>query len=101
MPAKKKTAPIKIIVPKAKTGIKRPSDIELSLTKPMKKTRKFALDSTAVSTSGLGSAGASSSCALAAAVKKATAPDKALWINMISMLERHHRGNRRNHCLTN
>jgi hypothetical protein len=52
VPAKKETIPLKISVPKVKAGLKRPSDVELALAKPVKNTREFALASSAVFASG-------------------------------------------------
>jgi ribosomal protein S17 len=45
--AKKKTAPPKVTLtlPKAKSDSKRPSDMELALAKPLKKTKNFSLAS--------------------------------------------------------
>jgi hypothetical protein len=60
--------------------------MELALAKPMKKTRKFALDSSMVPASGLGDAGASSSRAPTAVGKKAVGPGKGRWINPVFML---------------
>jgi hypothetical protein len=73
VPANKKGGPLKIIVPKAKPGIKRPSAVELALAKPVKQTKKFVLDSLSAPLSGLGDAGASSSQAPAATAKKVVA----------------------------
>jgi hypothetical protein len=73
-------------VSKGKTGVKRPSDTELALAKPMKKTRKFALGSSVVPSLGLGGAAASSSRAPTATAKKAAVPGKGLRINLVSML---------------
>jgi hypothetical protein len=55
--ANKKAAPLKISVPKARIDVKRPSDVELALTKPVKRARKFALASSTIPASGLGGAG--------------------------------------------
>jgi hypothetical protein len=86
VPANKKGEPLKIIVPKAKPGIKRPSAVELALAKPVKQTKKFVLDSLSAPLSGLGDAGASSSQAPAATAKKVVASGKGQRIHPVSML---------------
>jgi hypothetical protein len=75
VPAKKKAAPLKVTLSRAKSGSKRSSDTELSLAKPLKKTRKFALAPSTVPASGSDGAGASSSRAPAAPVTKASTLD--------------------------
>jgi hypothetical protein len=44
-PGKKNTEPLKIIVPQAKTGMKRPSDVEVASAKPVKRTKNVAQSS--------------------------------------------------------
>jgi hypothetical protein len=82
----KKSVPIEFLVPKAKIGIKRPSDTKLAPAKSMMKTRKFDLNSSEVQASGLGGTGALSPHAPTATARKAKAPGKGLRINLVSML---------------
>jgi hypothetical protein len=65
---KRKVGSLKIVVPKAKSGVKRPSDMELALVKPVKRMKKFILSSSKSPAPGLGNVRASSSKAPAATV---------------------------------
>jgi hypothetical protein len=86
VPANKKSRSLKIIVPMAKTGVKRPCAVELALVKPVKRTKKFVLDSPMSPASGLGDAGASSSKAPAAVAKRVTTSVKGQWIQPAFLL---------------
>jgi hypothetical protein len=86
LPTKRKAGPLKIGVPKAKLGVKRPSDMELDLEKPVKRMKKFVLDSPMAPVSGLGNAGASSSKALVVASKKVATSVKGQQIQASLML---------------
>jgi hypothetical protein len=86
VPAKKKGGPLKIVVPKAKSGMKRPSDIELTLAKPVKKRRKFVLDVSAVPASGQGDAGAYHLTRWLPSQRKSQLLAKGQRIHLVSML---------------
>jgi hypothetical protein len=43
VPAKMKSGPLKIIVPKVKTGMKGPSAVELAVAKPVKRNAEICL----------------------------------------------------------
>jgi hypothetical protein len=67
--------------------VKRPSDAELALAKPVKTTRKFALAPSTGQASGSGVAGGSTSRAPAAPEGKALAADASARVRLISVLE--------------
>jgi hypothetical protein len=71
---KKKTGPIKIDVPRTKSRAKRPSDVELTLAKPVKRMKKFVLSTSQSPVPIAGIAGASASKAPIATTKKAVTP---------------------------
>jgi hypothetical protein len=68
VPGKKNAEPLNIVVPRAKSGVKRPSDVEIASAKPVKQTKKIALGSSAAPVAARVGAGTLGAKALAAGV---------------------------------
>jgi hypothetical protein len=86
VPGKMKIEPLNIVVPWAKSSTKQPSDAEIALAKPVKRTKKIALGSSTAPAMAWVVAGASGAKALTAGTKRFATPVWGRRIPLARML---------------
>jgi hypothetical protein len=87
VPAKKRAGRLKVILVKAKSDVKQPSDAEVATVKPVKLTRKITSNLSITPIQIRVDARASVSKAPVVSVKKSAAPIKGQWIQPAPLLE--------------